>query len=56
MSDERDFAIDDRELQAAAALPPDSPPPEDSAQTPVPAPRVLIEYRNRGIHAALGVA
>ncbi len=53
MSDEHDFAIDDGVLQAAADLPADSSHLPDAGSVPAPAPRVLIEYRSRGIHAAL---
>jgi hypothetical protein len=53
MSDDRDFAIDASDLQGGADLPADPSPDSASPPTPEPAPRVLIEYRSRGIRAAL---
>jgi hypothetical protein len=51
MNDECDFSIDDGELHVAADLPGNSLPAPEPA--PAPPPRVLIQYRSRGIHAAL---
>jgi hypothetical protein len=53
MSDEPNFAIDDGELEAAADLAADSSLASDKGSAPAAPPRVLIQYRNRGIRAAL---
>jgi hypothetical protein len=47
MSDSRDFTMDAGDLQPAAD------PPGTPAATAAPAPKVVIEYRSRGVHMML---